>query len=110
MFVNLYNPRTNQAKQAKVGFSWTVFFFGSIPALFRGDWKWFFIMLLANTFTAGFAHLVFMFLYNKLYLSDLIVAGFVPSDEASKRILLSKGFIVETRQDSPFDDFDDLDF
>ncbi len=39
MFVTLFNPTTRQSKQVKVGFSWTVFFFGSFPALFRGDFK-----------------------------------------------------------------------
>ena len=48
MKVNLSNSSTNQVKQVKVGFSWTVFFFGIFPPLFRGDWKWFGIILLAD--------------------------------------------------------------
>ncbi len=106
MFINLFNPRTRQAKQVKVGFSWTVFFFGAFPALFRGDWKWFFIIFFANIFTAGLSNLVFIFIYNKVHITDLIAEGFIASDEASKQILLSKGFIVPTGRDN----FDDLDF
>lgn len=41
MKVMLKNENTGQIKQAKIGFSWTVFFFGFFPAIFRGDWKWF---------------------------------------------------------------------
>ena len=48
MIVNLKNPNTNQFKQVKIGFSWTMFFFGFWVPLFRGDWKWLIIMLLLD--------------------------------------------------------------
>ena len=81
-------------KEVKVGFSWTTFFFGAFPALFRGDWKWFFIMLLVAFFTFGFSWLVFPFIYNKLYLKDLIKNGYKPASETDEQILVSKGLIV----------------
>lgn len=56
MYVNLENPNTHQLKQVKVGFSWTTFFFGFWPALFRGDWKWFVIQL-AIEIVLGASHL-----------------------------------------------------
>ncbi|KAF0468580.1 DUF2628 domain-containing protein [Pediococcus pentosaceus] len=98
--VNLKNPVTNQFKQAKVDFSWTTFFFGLFPALFRGDWKWFFVMLVVSIILgvptmgigAGLVGIVFAFFYNKLYINDLLSKGWVPSDESSKSMLLSKGF------------------
>ena len=64
------NPNTGAIKEAPVGFSWTVFFFGFIPALFRADWKWAAIMFLLAMFTFGLSNLVFMFIYNKLYVRD----------------------------------------
>ncbi|WP_027360506.1 hypothetical protein [Desulforegula conservatrix] len=70
------NPKTGQIKEAPVGFSWTVLFFGFFPPLFRGDWKWAIIMFLLALLTMGFSGLFFMFIYNKLYIKDLVGAGF----------------------------------
>lgn len=93
MKANLVHPTTKQIKQVKVGFSWTTLFFGFFPALFRGDWKWALIMLGAALITFGLSPLVFMFIYNKLYINDLLAAGFVPADATSETVLASKGFI-----------------
>lgn len=113
MIVNLFNPSSSQAKQAKIGFSWTVFFFGPFPALFRGDWKWFLIMLIADVFTAGLSHWVFIFLYNKLYVTDLLTMGFEPNDPFSEQALIAKGYFVPRRhfdENNQDFDFDDMDF
>ena len=70
------NPNTGAIKEAPVGFSWTVFFFGFFPPLFRGDWKWAVIMLIIAMITFGLSNLVFMFIYNKLYIKELVGSGF----------------------------------
>lgn len=70
------NPNTGHIKEAPVGFSWTVLFFGFFPPLFRGDWKWAIIMFLLSMITMGLSGLVFMFIYNKLYIKDLVGSGF----------------------------------
>ncbi|ANY90409.1 MULTISPECIES: hypothetical protein [Pseudomonas] len=70
------NPKTGALKEAPVGFSWTTFFFGFFPALFRGDWKFGAIQFVLQMLTMGLSSLVFCVIYNKLYIKDLIGAGF----------------------------------
>jgi hypothetical protein len=92
LIINLKN-QAGMVKQAKVGFSWTTFFFGCFPSLFRGDWKWFIIQLVVGSITFGVSNLVFCFIYNKLYINDMLEKGYSAGDENSRMVLVSKGFI-----------------
>lgn len=74
--INFKNPVTTETKQAPVGFSWTTFFFGFFPALFRSDWKWAGIQALCAIFTWGLSSIVFCFIYNSLHIKDLVNSGF----------------------------------
>ena len=78
--LNLKHPEYEVVKQAPVGFSWTVFFFGFFPPLFRGDWKWGIVMLVAALCTFGISTLVFMFIYNKLFVKSLLDSGYTSVD------------------------------
>ncbi len=77
------NPNTGAIKEAPVGFSWTTFFFSFFPALFRADWKWAVIQLVLTIITMGLSSIVFMFMYNKLYIKDLIGSGYKAQSIAS---------------------------
>ncbi|MFG6204865.1 hypothetical protein [Pseudomonas retamae] len=77
------NPNTGAMKEAPIGFSWTVFFFSFLPPLFRGDIKWAAIMFVLACMTFGLSNIVFMFIYNKLYVRDLIGAGYKAQSIAS---------------------------
>jgi len=78
------HPAFGSIKRAPVGFSWTVFFFGFFPPLIRGDWKWaviYFIAIVAiSAVTMGVGGwilgIIFAFLYNKLYVKELVERGF----------------------------------
>lgn len=102
MFVNLLNQQTGQTKKAKVGFSWTTFFFGFFPAVFREDWKWaaiiFMIEVVVSLPTLGFGFsvigIIFSFFYNRLYINDLLKNGYEPADDYSKNCLRSKKYQV----------------
>ena len=72
-----------QVRTAKVGFSWTVFFFGFFVPIFRGDVKWTVIMFVASVLTVWLANLVFCFTYNGTYIRDLLAKGYYPTDDYS---------------------------
>lgn len=71
-------------KTVKVGFSWTVFFFGFFVPLFRGDWKWAGVMAISSIVVAMFTYgigawvllLIFAVKYNEWYINDLKEKGY----------------------------------
>ncbi|MCK5602918.1 hypothetical protein KAR91_13635 [Candidatus Pacearchaeota archaeon] len=70
------NKKTGQVREAPVGFSWTMLFFGSLVSLFRGDWKGTAISIVLCWLTVGLSHLVFPFFYNQMYINDLLNDGY----------------------------------
>jgi hypothetical protein len=64
-----------ETKKAPIGFSWTSFFFGAFPALFRQDWKWGIWMFIGCFLTYGIAAFVGAFFYNKVYIKALLHKG-----------------------------------
>ena len=93
MVVNMVHPNGSVKAGIKVGFSWTLFFFGVFVPLFRGDIKYFLIMLVAALVTFGLSWLVFPFIYNQLFVKDLIAAGYRPEGEVATNFLKSKGLL-----------------
>lgn len=100
MQIMLKNPH-GVLKKAKLGFSWTTFFFTFLPALFRGDIKWAIIMIIGEvivgflTFGMGniILNLIFAFIYNKIYIKGLISKGYLPFSEETRELLSIKGYI-----------------
>jgi hypothetical protein len=78
--LNLKHRQNENIKKVPVGISWTVFFFGCFPAIFRGDWKWFLIMLILQIITFSLSSFVMMFIYNKIYLNSIIENGYASVD------------------------------
>jgi hypothetical protein len=72
-------------KDGYYGFSWTTFFFGFFPALFRGDFITFIggfiisviIGIMTFGFGAFFVGFVWAFMYNKYYTRKLLERGYV---------------------------------
>lgn len=97
--ITLTNEYTGQYKTAPIGFSWTTLLFGCFPSLFRADWKWAAIQFVLAWITAGLSWLVMPFLYNKLYLKDLLNKGFLPTDEAQCSYIVAKGIVNRSEMD-----------
>lgn len=74
----------DKRKEVKLGYSWTMFFFGVLVPLFRLDWKWFLIILGVDALltVTGLVFLIpllmlgLSFFYNKLYAKDLYEKGY----------------------------------
>jgi hypothetical protein len=84
-------------KRGYYGFSWTTFFFGFFPPLFRGDFLTFigaFVVLVILgivTFGSGAAIAMFVwaFFYNKYYTRKLLERGYAFAD--------SEGTVAEAK-------------
>lgn len=99
--INLVNEKNGQTLVAPSGFSWTTFFFGVFPSLFRRDWKGFGIMVLgavivyllsSNLYGGGILNWVYNiglgFIYNALYIRNMVKDhGFKAADNFSQEIV-----------------------
>ena len=82
--ISLKNETTGILKDGYYGFSWTTFFFGPLPALFRSDFITFIgafiIYAILNIISLGLlgtiAFFVWAFMYNKYYTQSLLKQGF----------------------------------
>ncbi len=89
------HPSFGAIKRAPVGYSWTTFLFGCIPALLRGDWKWaaiFFISAVLISVILGpvggwVLFIIFGVVYNKLYVKDLVEGGYKVSGLESQKTM-----------------------
>lgn len=65
-----------EIKKVPLGFSWTTFFFGGWPAIFRQDWLMGIVILVLTMCTWGIAGIVFAFIYNNIYAKSLFSKGY----------------------------------
>lgn len=90
MLVKLKGPM-GDVKEVKLGFSWTTFFFAFFVPLFRGDFLWaavFFFspaaVLAIIPMVYPFLSIIFGFIYNKIYVKDLLKKGYEAQTEVDK--------------------------
>ena len=92
-------------KEAPVGFSWTTLFFGFFPALFRGDWKWAAIILVASMVTFGFSNIIIAFFYNRLYAQGLMKQGYKVKNYLGDKRLIEEKAQIKLKKKYLFDYF-----
>jgi hypothetical protein len=86
--VRLVNSNSGVVKTGYFGFSWTSFFFSGIPAITRGDVGIGIGVLVATIFLGAFSagllgiivNIIWAFVYNKKYTTELLQAGFKIDD------------------------------
>jgi hypothetical protein len=104
-YSKIYLTNGNYVKKAPVGFSWTVFFFGGIPCLFRQDWLIAILMIICNAITYGLAGVIFAFFYNKIYINNLINSGYkirdLPPDVTEDTLRSYLGLINVPMENAP---------
>ncbi len=97
-YATVYMTNGVEVKKAPIGFSWTVFFWGGWPPLFRQDWVWGVCLLLASIFTYGVAGIVCAFFYNKVYAKSLFEKGYkvhtMPPNLTEEGLKLYLGYLV----------------
>lgn len=99
MSIKLKHKDTGVVKNAPTGFSWTSLFFGFFPPLLRGDVKWFILAMIIAVFTFGISWLILPFIYNKIYIKNLMEIGYIPADDESKEFLIKKRIMVAEQKD-----------
>ena len=88
MYKTFQNPHTGKIVQVKVGYSWTVCFFGIIPMLCRKDWSSailsFIIATILNScldipliWTSWIFYDILANYYNSYYASKLLEQGYI---------------------------------
>lgn len=92
---------------AKVGISWTTLWFGPLPALFRGDYYNFWLMLVLDMdytlvglffhlnwfFTFPWPTLIFSFFYNMMFFRHSFNLGYKPADQRSHDLLVQSSYL-----------------
>lgn len=97
----LENSHTGQIRQAPMGYSWTMFFFGFFPPMFRGDWKWVAIVffsaiagaLVSFGLLAWLGPFICSFVWNKSHINGLVSEGYRLRSVSHGDLELADGYV-----------------
>ncbi len=82
-------------KRIKIGFSWTLFFFGLWVPIFRGDFRNLLRIWLLGIVTLSIYYWISCWTYNTRYVKALLEKGYVPADDISKMELIRRNIISD---------------
>jgi len=103
MKVILKNRYTKGQIIQKVGFSWTMFFFGALVPLFKADWVGALVMMLINIVVSYLTNgigvaiidLVIACFYNKNYIQRMLQKGWEPATQNDANALHNAGIACQ---------------
>jgi hypothetical protein len=96
--VMMKHPGTGVSKKGFFGFSWTTFFFGGFPAIFRGEIGLGLVVMVVDIVTIGIGGLIWAFFYNKKYTTDLLERGYKFADSENKNSAAMKALGIDATQ------------
>lgn len=85
--VTVKHTQSNLTKSGYVGYCWTYFFIGWIVPIARGEIGIGVLHLVLTVVTAGIFHLIMPFLYNKQYMTRLLISGWQLADSDERNAL-----------------------
>lgn len=97
MIVTLKND-VGVARQIKVGFSWTAFFFGGMPYFFRGMPSNGAVWILLSIVTFGISNLFLCFMMNKQTALYYLDRGYKPAGEGWDVAAMKWGVALNKQQ------------
>ena len=75
-FTTLVVSNGKEFKHVPLGFSWTMFFFGPVPALARKDWITGVVLTFLCVFSFNAIGMIGAFFYNKIYARTIFNKGY----------------------------------
>lgn len=94
--IQMKNEETGRIIEVPFLYSWTSALFGPLVPIARKDIMWFIYYLASYLLTYGLASAVLSFYYNRVYLKRLITQGYIPNNELSEELLISKDLYTKT--------------
>lgn len=87
--VLVIHPSSGMRKTARLGWSWTYWYFGFLVPVFRGEIGIGILHAIISVITFGLFQLIMSFLYNKHHITRLLERGWLlaPEELAARRTL-----------------------
>ncbi|WJF91491.1 hypothetical protein QS306_15480 [Paraburkholderia bonniea] len=93
--VMIKHPQSGVVRKGYFGFSWTYLFFGFLVPFFRGELMVAALHLLFTVVTCGLWQLVVAFLYNRQYMTRMLVdKGYVLADDEQRNAQARKALNI----------------
>ena len=96
----IFKNKMGVTKKVKVGYSWTVLFFGGFPMLFRGMPMHGILLIMLGFMTFGLSSIIYSFMANKATAIYAMEHGYEPIKDAAWEYAKPKWGISEAMNES----------